>query len=46
MENDQFTYSALLLPPDEVMESLELGNISSSLASKVQVPVDDAIMVL
>ena len=46
MEDNQFTYSAFLLPPDEVMKSLELSNIGSSLSSKVQVPVDDTVMVL
>ena len=46
MKNNQFTYSAFLLPPDEIMKSLELSNIGSSLSSKVQVPVDDTVMVL
>ena len=39
-------YLAFLLPPDEIVEGLKLDDVSASLASEVQVAVNNAVVVL
>lgn len=40
------THSTLSFPSHKVVESLKLGNVCTSLAGKVEIPVNDTIMIL
>ena len=46
MKAKTWAYMTLLLPPHEIVKSLELRDVGACLSRKIEVPVNDTIVIL